>query len=276
MGEDPARPRGARHLRLLRPPDDQRCPRRAAELDRGPTHRPVCLGADHPLLRRTGKTGPALLTRRCRRPPHSRSGPSGLGRLPRLRRNLARSLPRRARVLVAFDDGRCRSPPAGLPGRHGPGDRAGRCRLPGLPAGTSSRSGDHSAVLAHLIPSPPRSQWRHRDRGPVDRACPGRPGERENRGRRLSRLRERARHCHPRHARQRSNHAGASRPARLLPRDDLRHMGRPELETLPADGQDRAADGRVALRSGLRLELVRPAAGSSRWQDGPEPFRRGA
>ena len=197
VGEDPARCRGARHLRLLRPPDDQRGPPRPADLDRGPTHRPVRLGAGHSLLRRAGKTGPALLTRRRGRAPHSRGGPSGLRGIPRLPGNLARSLPRRARVLMAFDDGRSRSPCTGLARDHGPCDRACRCRVPGLPAGTPSRSGDHSAVLAHLVPSPPRSQWCHRDRGPVDRACPGRQGEREDRGRRLPRLRERARHRHP-------------------------------------------------------------------------------
>ncbi len=201
VGEDPARSCRARNLRLLRPPDDQRGPRGPADLDRGPAHGPVRLGAGHPLLRRPGKAGPALLPRRGRGVAHSRGGPGSLGRLPRLRRSLARGVPFRAGLLVAFDDGRSRPPRAGLARGHWPRHRPGRRRLPGRSARTPRCPGDHAPVLAHLVPAPSRPEWRHRDRSRVDRAGSGRQGERADRDRRLPRFRERARH---RHARTRS------------------------------------------------------------------------
>ena len=106
---------------------------------------------------------------------------------------------------------------------------------------------DHAALLAHLLPRPARPGRHHRQRRPVDRAGPG--GQpRADRCRRLPRLRERARHRPAGHARQPGRHAGARRPARLLPRDDLRHLGRSELDALAGHEQAHRADDGLALR----------------------------
>ncbi len=226
MGEDPARSRRARHLRVVRGPDPRSRPSRPVELHRGPSSRPVHLGAAHPLLRRPGAARPVVLARRFGRPCHPRCGPGGLHRFHRLCGDLARSLPRGARMLLALDDRRRRASRPRLVGDHGARGRAQRRGVPGLPPGAPSGPVDNPARFAHVLPAPSRSGRRHRQRQPGGRARPGGQGDGTDRCGRLPRLRQRARHRHPRRPERRGRHAGKGGPPRLLPRDDIRHLGR--------------------------------------------------